>query len=68
MVSILAGIVERQGGIRVVVTAQENIHYHVNEGERLYVVPDFFIEGEVPYGQYAALIDKAVKYVKSHGA
>jgi hypothetical protein len=63
VVSILAGIVDRQGGIRVVVTARENIHFHVNEGERLYVVPHFVIDGEVPYEQYVGLIDKAIKYV-----
>ena len=67
-ITILAGIVDRHGGIRVVVTAQENIHYHVAEGERLYVVPNFFADDLVSGGQYVALIDMATKYVKSREA
>lgn len=65
--SIVAGIVDRGGGVRVVVTAQDNIHYHVGEGERLYVVPDFFVEQPLPYEKYAHVIETALEYVKSHG-
>ena len=62
--SVLAGIIERGGGIRVIVTARENVQCHVGDGEKAYIVPDFFIDGPVPMQRYPALVQRAIKYVK----
>lgn len=63
---ILAGIVDCQGGIRVVVTSSANIHYHVGDGERLYIVPDFVADQWMADGRYVEIIEKAMQYVRSH--
>jgi hypothetical protein len=60
----LAGIVDKSGGIRVVVTHESHMPFHVGEGEKLYIVPDFIIDKPVSYDEYAALIEKAMAYVK----
>jgi hypothetical protein len=65
MGSRLAGIVEKSGGIRVVVTHESHMHFHVADGEKLYIVPDFIVNEPVAYEDYAGLIEKAESYVKS---
>ena len=58
---ILAGIVERTGGIRVVVTALCQLDFHIDQGERAYVV-DILDRLPTPE-EYADVIERATAYV-----
>jgi len=62
---VLAGIVEVGGGIRVVVTAEDHVQYHVQEGEQAYIVPDCSVDDLVAKKLYASLIKIATDYIKS---
>jgi hypothetical protein len=64
--SVVAGIVNKDGGLRVVVTKAWRLRHHVQKGERLYIVPGLKVKEPVPFGQaQAAVIAAARKYVLS---
>ena len=47
MLSAVAGILDRGGGFRVVITQPELMHHHVGPGERLFVVPGLMVQEPV---------------------
>lgn len=59
--SIVAGIVDRKGGLRVVVT-DGPLTVHIGSGERAYVLPDK-IQEPVPFNEIPTLITKVEQYV-----
>jgi len=63
MLSAVAGILERGGGCRIVVTSPFRFRYHLQPGERLFVVPDFWIEEPVPWGLIPWLIGRTELHV-----
>ena len=63
MRSSVAGIVDRNGGIRVVVTRPELLLCHVGIGEQLFVIPDLLVDEPVPLDEAPVLIDRVLRYV-----
>ena len=61
--SAVAGIVDQQGGLRVVVTQRWRMRYHVGKKERLFVVPGVAVQEPVPWEEIPALIDDVHKHV-----
>jgi hypothetical protein len=61
--SSVAGIVDRKGGLRVVVTQRWRMRHHVNKGERLFVVPGLEISEPVPWDDIPPLIETVQKHV-----
>jgi hypothetical protein len=65
MLSAVAGIVDRKGGLRVVVTQRWRLRHHVNKGERLFVVPGYEVQEPVPWDDIPPLIERVQKHVAS---
>ena len=61
--SILAGILESNGGIRVVVTPEDQLRHHVNEGERVFIIPGVVFD-KVPTDY--KFVNETLEYVKAH--
>ena len=66
MPSVLAGILDPRGGIRVVITPESQIPHHLNDGERAFIVPGVTIDRILPSEEYPKLINQAMEYVRSH--
>ncbi len=47
--SAVAGVLSPDGGLRTVVTQRWRMKHHVKRGERLFVVPDLWVEEPVPF-------------------
>ena len=63
MLSAVAGIVDRVGGLRVVVTQRWRMRHHVGKGERLFIVPGYEVAEPVPWDDIPPLIDRVKKHV-----
>ena len=66
MTSAVAGILKPDGGLRIVVTPLWRMKYHVQRGERLFVVPGFTVQEPVTdSSEQAGLIERTQRYVLS---
>ncbi len=63
MPSAVAGIIGRDGGLRVVVTQRWRMRHHVGKGEKLFVVPDYEVEEPVLWDDIAPLIARVQRHV-----
>lgn len=63
MPSAVAGVLEAQGGLRIVVTQRWRMHNHVKKGERLFVLPGVEVEEPVPWDEIPLLIHRVQLYV-----
>jgi len=63
MTSAVAGIVDRNGGVRTVVTQRWRMRHHVKKGEQLFVVPGFFVQEPVPWDEIPIVIDIVQKHI-----
>lgn len=63
MLSAVAGVLNRKGGLRVVVTQRWRMRHHVNKGERLFVVPDYMVQEPVPWDDIPQVIERTRKHV-----
>jgi hypothetical protein len=61
--SALAGIVDRKGGLRVVVTEEWRMPFHVNRGERAFILPGIKVREPVPWEQIAWTIRRVELYI-----
>jgi hypothetical protein len=61
--SAVAGIVDRRGGLRVVVTQRWRMRHHVGKGERLFVVPDMTVQEPIPWDDVPPLIERVQDHV-----
>lgn len=61
--SAVAGILDRKGGLRVIVTQRWRMRYHVGKGERLFVIPGLDVKEPVAWNDIPPLIDRVQKYV-----
>lgn len=61
--SAVAGIIDRKGGLRVVVTQRWRMRHHVGKGERLFVLPDCNVNEPVPWDDIPPLIERVQKHV-----
>lgn len=61
--SAVAGITDRKGGLRIVVTQRWRMRHHVKKGERLFVVPGFEVQEPIPWDDRPALIERVLKHV-----
>lgn len=62
--SAVAGVIDRKGGLRVVVTQRWRMFHHVGKREQLFVVPGFEVEEPVPWGMIPYVIFRVQKYVQ----
>lgn len=58
--SAVAGVRDRSGGVRVVVTKLWRLHHHVGEGETIYVLPGVWVKEPVPHDDIAPLVHRVV--------
>jgi hypothetical protein len=63
--SAVAGIIDRGGGLRVVVTQPWLLGHHVGPGEKLFIVPDLWVQEPVPWNDIEPMISRVQKYVAS---
>jgi hypothetical protein len=63
MKSAVAGIIDSNGGLRVVVTQRWRMHHHVKKGEKLFVVPGLKVREPVSLSQAADLIETVKKHI-----
>lgn len=63
MLSAVAGIVDRLGGLRVVVTQRWRMRYHVKSGERLFIVPGLEVREPVPWHDIPRVVRAAERHV-----
>jgi len=61
--SAVAGIVDANGGIRVVVSELENMHNHLEKGEKLYLLSEY-VEEPVPYNEVPSLINRVRRHIE----
>ncbi len=61
--SAVAGILDSNGGLRVVVTQRWRMRHHVGKKERLFVLPDFQVQEPVPWDDIPPLILRVQKHV-----
>jgi len=65
MKSAVAGIIDQNGGLRVVVTQRWRMRYHVKKGERLFIVPHLKVQEPVLGKDQIDLIARVESYVAS---
>ena len=64
--SAVAGIIDKNGGLRVVVTERWRMKYHVKKGEKIFVVPNLKVQEPVAWGKETVdLIERVKTYVAS---
>jgi hypothetical protein len=61
--SAVAGVLSPDGGLRTVVTQLSYMHSHIEAGERLFIVPDFWVEEPVPWDQIPFVIHRVHQHV-----
>lgn len=61
MKSLVAGIIDRKGGLRIVVT-DGDLNCHIGPGERTYVLP-FKVQEPIPFEDIPKLVAKVEQYV-----
>lgn len=62
--SAVAGIVDCQGGIRVVVEQFDILHSHLAPGERIYVLPGVMAQEPLSIEQAAPVVEETIAYVR----
>ena len=63
--SDVAGIVDRKGGFRVVVTQRFRMRHHVGKGERLFVVPGLKVQEPIPFENIYGIVSQVEEYITS---
>jgi hypothetical protein len=63
--SAVAGILDRSGGLRVVVTESWRMRFHVGPGERLFVIPG--LQVREPVDDVAGIFALVRRHVLSQG-
>lgn len=64
--SAVAGILNENGGLRVVVTERWRMGMHVGQGERLFVLPDVEVQEPLSIAQAAPVIEAVKQYVEAN--
>ena len=62
--SSVAGIVDSTGGLRIVVSKKWQMRYHVQNGERLFIVPGLKVQDPVSWEDQPSLINIVENYIK----
>ena len=65
MTSAVAGIIDRKGGLRVVITERWRMRHHVGKKEQLFVVPNFEVQEPIPWNDIPPIVERVEKYVAS---
>lgn len=66
MLSAVGGIVGAEGLVkRIIVAEQWRLHLHVQQGERLVIVPGLLVEEPVPWNEIASVIQQVEDYVRA---
>ena len=65
MKSAVAGIVERGGGLRLVIAPPHTLHLHVNKGEKLFVLPAVRVQEPVPLEDIPVLINQVKELIEA---
>jgi len=63
--SAVAGIVDKGGGLRVVVTQPWLLGHHVGPGEKLFILPETLVQEPVSLEKADSLIEAVQAYVAS---
>ena len=61
--SVAAGVVDKNGGLRIVVTQPWLVRNHLFEGERSFVVPKLRVREPLTISQAAPIIETVKKHV-----
>src|SRR5215213_1495261 len=65
VLSDVAGITDKNGGFRVVVTERHRFKYHVGPGERLFVVPGLKVQEPIPFEEIRPIVIQVEEYITS---
>lgn len=63
MLSSVAGILDSNGGFRAVVAPRKTLHYHLSEGEQLFVVPGYRVQEPIRWDEIPPLIKRVELYI-----
>lgn len=63
--SDVAGIIDRKGGFRVVVTQRFRMRHHVKKGERLFVVPGLKVQEPIPFEDIYGIVSQVEEHITS---
>lgn len=64
MLSSVAGVIDKEGHFRVVVTQRWRMRYHISDGELLFVVPGLKVKEPVALGNVHYLVCRAQECVE----
>jgi hypothetical protein len=62
-VSCVSAVVDRYGGVRVIITKPDRIAHHLGADEIAYTVPDYFVWEPVPWGLTHWIIRVAYRHL-----
>lgn len=66
MLSAVGGIVGTEGQVkRIIIAERGRLHLHVQQGERLIVVPGLLVEEPVLWNEIASVIAQVEDYVRA---
>ena len=68
MANAVAGILDKNGGLRVVATQLDGFKEHVGEGEKLYIVPGMLVPEPVPWEEIPDVILTVQKHISKEVA
>ena len=61
--AVVAGIVDQNGGLRVVLTEARRLKFHVQDGERAYILPNIEVEPPLAWEDGVNLVAKVEYYI-----
>lgn len=61
--SVVAGIIDSKGDLRVVVTERWRMQFHVGKDERLFIVPSLTVQEPVPLDEVPAVIEAVKRHL-----
>jgi hypothetical protein len=62
--SAVAGILDAQGGLRIVVTQRWRMKFHIGKGERAFIVPGFLLQEPVPWNYIPVMVRRVELYIE----
>ncbi|SRR5260221_8443516 len=61
--SSVAGIIDIYGGLRIIVAEYRYLFAHIEQGEHLFVVPDFKVHEPIPWNDIPYVIKRVESYI-----
>lgn len=59
----VSAIVERGGGVRIVISNADLLHFHLKDGEVAYTIPDYYVWEPVPWEVIPTVVGVAQRHL-----